>query len=79
MRNILQKFNETYDITSPKMKIGMKLKNLKSPWITKGVKKFSKKKSSEHEEGHKSDKNIFEVLKKDSKQDSYQEKLKNMG
>lgn len=42
MRNILQIYNETYDITSPKMKIGMKLKNLKSPWITKGVTKFSK-------------------------------------
>ena len=41
----LDKFIKLYDIAFPERKVEIKQKNLTSPWITRGLKKSSKKKS----------------------------------
>ena len=67
-----------YDMNFPLTEIEIKPKNLKTPWLSKGLKKSSKTKqrlditflkikSAEFEEKYKIYKNIFEKLKKKNK------------
>ena len=67
-----------YDMNFPLTEIEIKPKNLKTPWLSKGLKKSSKTKqrlyitflkikSAEFEEKYKNYKNIFEKLKKKKK------------
>ena len=66
--------------------IEIKTKNLLSPWITKEIKKsskrkqkphekFLKKKSPKNEQEYKDYKQLFQKIKKDSKKKYFQEKL----
>ena len=75
-----------YDDCFPIKVIEIKTKNLLSPWITKGIKKsskrkqklyekFLKKKSPKNEKEYKDYKQLFEKIKKDSKKKYFQEKL----
>ena len=74
----LKKFLLLYDKNFPIRKIKIKAKDLESPWITKGIKKSSKKKqrlyqkflktgTDKNESEHKSYKTLFESGKKRSK------------
>ena len=83
----LMKFSELYDVAFPETKIEIKTKNLLSPWLTKGLrksskrkqklyKKFLKKRNLANEMAYKSCKNLFEKFKKNSKHSYYQGKLK---
>ena len=85
--NFLNKFCELYDVAFPETKIEIKIKNLLSPWITKGLAKsskrkqklwerFLKKRNLENEIAYKTYKSLFEKLKKKSKRSYFQEKLK---
>ena len=78
------KFSELYDVAFPETKIEIKTKNLLSPWLTKGLRKSSKRKQKLYEKffkkrnlanemAYKSYKNLFEKLKK---KNYYQDKLK---
>ena len=83
----LMKFSELYYVAFPETKIEIKTKNLLSPWLTKGLRKSSKRKQKLYEKflkkrnlanemAYKSYKNLFEKLKKNSKRSYYQEKFK---
>ena len=83
----LDKFVQIYDQAFPERKIEIKTKNLISPWITRGLKKSSRKKqrlyekflkqrNSKNEEAYKVYKNLFEKLKKQSKKLYFQNKFK---
>ena len=82
----IKKFSLIYDDCFPIKVIEIKTKNLLSPWITKGIKKsskrkqklyekFLKKKSPKNEKEYKDYKQLFEKIKKDSKKKYFQEKL----
>ena len=83
----LEKFVQIYDQTFPERKIEIKAKNLVSPWITRCLRKSSRKKqrlyekflkqrNSKNEEAYKMYKNLFEKMKKPSKKLYCQNKLK---
>ena len=68
-------FSDLYDATFPKKEIEIKSKYLNTPWITKGIRKSSKRKqrlyekylkirSKENEKTYKIYKNLFERIKK---------------
>ena len=74
----LQKFIVSYDNYFPKRKIKLKAKDLESSWITRGIKKSSKRKQRLHEKffkkwteknelEYKNYKKLFESVKKHSK------------
>ena len=82
----IKRFSLIYDDCFPIKVIEIKTKNLLSPWITKGIKKsskrkqklyekFLKKKSPKNEKEYKDYKQLFEKIKKDSKKKYFQEKL----
>ena len=86
-KNLKMKFSELYDVAFPETKIEIKAKNLLSSWLTKGLRKSSKRKQKLYEKflkkrnlanemAYKSYKNLFEKLKKSSKRSYYQDKLK---
>ena len=73
----IKKFRLIYDDCFPVKVIEIKTKNLLGPWITKGIKKsskrkqklyekFLKKKSPKNEKEYKDYKQLFEKIKKDS-------------
>ena len=75
-----------YDDCFPIKVIEIKTKNILSPWITKGIKKsskrkqklyeiFLKKKSPKNEKEYKDYIELFEKIKKDSKKKYFKEKL----
>ena len=77
-KRFLNKFSDLYDTCFPKKQIKLKSKYLQSPWITKGVEKFSKRKQRLYEKflKNRNDKNEleyktykkgFESIKKHSK------------
>ena len=79
-------FIDIYDKSFPKSEVKVKLKNVQSPWITKGIAKSSKEKqrlyekflknrTPENEETYKTYKNLFETIKKRSKKKFHSEKL----
>ena len=79
-------FNSMYDIYFPKVSVRIKTKHIQSPWITKGIAKYSKRKQKLYEKflkhrtretelAYKSYKNIFESLKKKAKKKYYSEKI----
>ena len=83
----LERFIKIYDQAFPERKIEIKKKNLPSPWISKGLRKsskrkqrlyekFFKKRSDKNYETYKIYKNLFEKLKKQSKKLYFQNKLK---
>ena len=83
----LEKFVQIYAQAFPERKIEIKPKNLVSPWITLGLRKSSRKKqrlyekflkqrNSKNEEAYNMYKNLFEKLKKLSKEVYFQNKLK---
>ena len=83
----LEKFIKIYDKAFPERKIEMKPKNLSSPWISKDLRKLSKRKqrlyekclklrSDKNYETHKIYKNLFKKLKKQPKKLYFQNKLK---
>ena len=74
----LEKFRTMYDKHFPLKKIKLKTKDLKSHWITAGIKKSSKRKqhlytkflknrNQKHETGCKNYKKLFESIKRRSK------------
>ena len=78
----IKHFCELYDIYFPIKKIKIKAKDLKSPWITKGLKKSSKRKQKLYEKSlkkrnekaekeYRDYKKLFESLKKRSKRMYY--------
>ena len=82
----IKQFNLIYDDCFPIKVIEIKTKNILSPWITKGIKKSSKRKqklygiffkqrSPNNEKEYKDHKQLFEKIKKDSKRKYFQEKL----
>ena len=83
----LDKFIKLYDIAFPERKVEKKQKNLTSPWITRGLKKSSKRKqrlydkflkrrNDKNEKVYKMYKSLFEKLKLQSKKLYFQNKLK---
>ena len=83
----LERFIKIYDQAFPERKIEIKQKNLSSPWISKGLRKSSKRKqhlyekflkqrSDKNYEIYKIYKNLFEKLKKQSKKLYFQNELK---
>ena len=82
----LERFVQIFDQTFPERKLEINAKNLVSPWITRGLrkssrkkqrlyKKFLKQRNSKNEEAYKMYKNLFEKLKKQSKKLYFQNKL----
>ena len=74
----LKRFSTLYDTYFPEKKIKLKNKDLQSPWITKGVRRSSKRKQSLYEKflknrneknelEYKNYKHLFEAVKKRSK------------
>ena len=74
----LDKFIKLYEIAFPERKVEIKQKNLTSPWITRGLKKSSKKKQRLYDKllKRRNDKSLFEKLKLRSKKLYFQNKLK---
>ena len=77
-KSFMNKFSVLYETFFPKKKIKSKDKDLRSPWITKGIKKSSKRKqrlyekflknrSKKNELEYKTYKSLFESIKKRSK------------
>ena len=77
-----------YEKAFPKKEVKIRVKDLNSPWMTKGLLKSSKKKQRlytkflknktyENENKYKKYKNLFEKLKKQSKKHHYNELLRN--
>ena len=77
-KTFLTKFSDLYNIYFPTKIIKVKNKDLNSPWITKGIKKSSKRKQrlyekflknriEKHELAYKTYKRLFESIKKHSK------------
>ena len=84
--SFLKVFCKTYDMYFPIKESITKLKDLKSPWISKGLKKSSKikqklyikylkNKTLNSELEYKTYKNLFEKLKRKAKTNYYQQKL----
>ena len=84
---ILDKFVKFYEIAFPERKIEIKQRNLSSPWITRGLKKSSKRKQYLHKKllkgrndknvkAYKVYKNLLEKLKLQSKKLYFKNKLK---
>ena len=48
-KGFLSKFSDLYDTYFPKKQIKLKSKDLRSPWITNGIKKYSKRKERFYE------------------------------
>ena len=82
----IEKFTKISDQAFPLQKIKIKGKSLVSPWITKGIRKSSRKKQRLYEkflkhkttktlETYKNYTNLFEKIKKSSKKHYYQNKL----
>ena len=82
----LKRFMPLYDSDFPVKKIQIKLKNLASPWITKGILKSSKRKQKLYERflkrrtplnelNYKNFKRIFESTKQKSKPNYFKERL----
>ena len=78
----LDKFIKLYDIAFPERKVEIKQKNLTSPWITRGLKKSSKRKqrlydkclkrrNGKNEKAYKMYKSLFEKLKLQSKNSTF--------
>ena len=74
----LERFINVYDQAFPETKIELKRKNLSSPWISKGLRKSSKRKqrlyekflkqgSDKNYKTYKTHKNMFEKLKNSQK------------
>ena len=74
----LKRFSTLYDTYFPEKKIKLKNKDLQSPWITKGIRRSSKRKQSLYEKflknqneknelEYKNYKHLFEAVKKRSK------------
>ena len=74
----LERFMKLYDEAFPERKIEINQKNLSSPWISKGLRKSSKRKqrlyekilkqrSDKNYKTYKINKNLFDKLKKQSK------------
>ena len=74
----LERFIKIYDQVFPERKIEIKQKNMPSPWISKGLRKlskrkqrlyrkFSKQRSDKNCETYKIYKNLFEKIKKSQK------------
>ena len=87
LQHILDKFINIFDITFLELKIEVKQKKMWRPWITRGLKKSSKKKqllyeklfkyrNDRNEKAHKLYKNLFEKLKLQSRKLYFQNKLK---
>ena len=83
----LERFIKIYDQAFPERKIEIKKKNLPSPWISKGLRKSSKRKqrlyeqiliqrSDKNYETYKIYKDLFEKLEKQSKKLCFQNRLK---
>ena len=83
----LERFMKLYDEAFPERKIEINQKNLSSPWISKGLRKSSKRKqrlyekilkqrSDKNYKTYKINKNLFDKLKKQSKKLYFQNKLK---
>ena len=83
----LKIFSDLYDVAFPKKEIEIKSKYLNTPWITKGIRKSSKRKqrlyekylklrSKENEKTYKTYKNLFERIKKNAKKNYYRDKIK---
>ena len=86
INSFLNIFNSIYDIYFPKVFVRLKTKHIKSPWITKGIAKSSKRKQKLYEKflkhgtrqtelAYKSYKSLFESLKKKAKKKYYSEKI----
>ena len=82
----IKTFSPIYDNCFPIKVIEIKTKKLLSPWITKDIKKsskrkqklyekFLKKKSPKNEKEYKDYKQLFEKIKKNSKKKYFQDKL----
>ena len=81
----IKRFSLIYDDCFPIKVIEIKTKNLRSPWITKGIKSHPRenrncktnlrKRSPQNEKEYKDYKQLFEKIKKDSKKKYFQEKL----
>ena len=74
----LKRFSTLYDTYFPEKKIKLKNKDLQSPWITKGIRRYSKHKqrlyekflknpNEKNELEYKNYKHFFEAVKKRSK------------
>ena len=85
-KHFFETFISVYDNFFPKVKVRIKTKSLHSPWITKGIAKSSKRKqklyekylkrrNNDTETACKLYKNLFESIKRRSKQNYYSEKL----
>ena len=85
-KHFFETFISVYDNFFPKVKVRIKTKSLHSPWITKGIAKSSKRKqklyekylkrrNNDTETAYKLYKNLFESIKRRSKQNYYSEKL----
>ena len=83
----LEIFSDLCCISFPEKEIEIKSKYLNTPWITKGIRKSSKRKqplyekylkirSKENEKTNKTYKNLFERIKKNAKKNYYQDKIK---
>ena len=85
-KHFFETFISVYDNFFPKVKVQIKTKSLHSHWITKGIPKSSKRKqklyekylkrrTNDTETAYKLYKNLFESIKRRSKQNYYSEKL----
>ena len=84
--NFIEFFSSLYDEGFPKKKIKLKAQKYNNPWITKGIKKSSKRKqrlyekflknrNEENEKLYKSYKSLFESVKRKSKRIYYSSKI----
>ena len=84
--NFIEIFSSLYDEYFPKKKIKLKAQKYNNPWITKGIKKSSKRKQKLHEKFlknrnetseklFKSYKSLFESVKRKSKRIYYSSKI----
>ena len=82
----LKIFSSLYEKYFPLTKVKLKSKRKKSPWITNGITKsskrkeklseiFSKRLTPENKETYKAYKNLFEMIKRKSKKNFYSAKL----
>ena len=84
--NFIEIFSSLYDECFPKKKIKLKPRKYNNPWITKGIKKLSKRKqklykkflkneNKKNEKLYKSYKSLFESVKRNSKRIYYSSKI----
>ena len=80
--SFLEQFLTLYDTFFPLRKIKIKAKDLQSPWITSGIKKFSnskqrlynkllKNRNEDNETEYENSKKLFEAIKKRSKKNHF--------